>query len=222
MRVISQLAAVLASVLRLVKLNRHEEALEEIQTSSKQLLGMDLRLLTTLSDAEFIRLLSLGDRFDVEKCVVIAELLKILGDVRHEQGEEEEGVRARLTALSMFLELSRQEAGTLPREYYETVESIIKTLTPAGIPAGLNKKLFGYYESLGRFDKAENVLFEIAEEDGSFVEDGLKFYERLRTKSDEELECGNLPRSEIDSSVQDLARRRETSRGKHGSVSAEE
>ena len=205
---INQLAYVLASVLRLMKLKQYDEAAEEVQTSSKQLLGMDLRLLTTLSDTEFVRLLSLGDRFDVEKCVVIGELLKILGDVRHEQGREEEGVRMRLTALSMFLELARQDAGTLPREYYDSVESILMTLRPVEITARLKGKLFGYYELLGRFDKAENMLFEIIEEDDSFVEEGMKFYERLRTKSDEELEHGNLPRSEIEASVQDLVRRR--------------
>ena len=208
MRIISQLAAVLASVLRLMKLNRHEEALEEIQTSSKQLLGMDLRLLTTLSDVEFVRLLSLGERFDVEKCVAIAELLRILGDVRDNQGKEEEGSAARLTALSLFLELSHQEAGTLPKEYYETVENIISMLTPAGLPARLNRKLFTYYESLGKYDKAEDALFRAVEEDAGFVEAGIKFYERLRRKSDEELERGNLPRNEIESSVLDLSRRR--------------
>jgi hypothetical protein len=211
MRIISQLAAVLASVLRLMKLNRHEEALEEIQTSSKQLLGMDLRLLSTLSDAEFIRLLSLGERFDVEKCVAIAELLRIVGDVRADQGKEEEGSRARLTALSLFLELSQQETGSLPQEYHETVENIIRMLTPAGMPARINKKLFSYYESLGKFAKAEDALFRVVEEDPTFVEAGIKFYERLRLKSDKELELGGLPRNEIDSSVQDLSRRRRPS-----------
>jgi hypothetical protein len=208
LRMINQLAYVLASVLRLTKLKQFDEAVEEVQASSKQLLGMDLRLLTTLSDAEFVRLLSLGDRFDLEKCVVIAELLRILGDVRSEQGEEEQGARARLTALSMFLELSRQEAGTLPGEYYEKVEGIIKLLAPVGISTRLKKKLFAYYESVGKFDKAENALFEIVEDDVPFAEEGMKFYERLRMKTDEELSGGNLPRAEIESSITDLARPR--------------
>jgi len=64
---IHQLAHVLAKVLGLSQLERYDDALEEVQLSSRQLLGMDLRLLTTLSDTEFVRLLSLGDRFDVEK-----------------------------------------------------------------------------------------------------------------------------------------------------------
>jgi len=205
---IHQLANVLAAVLRLTKVKQYDAAAEEVQTTAKQLLGMDLRMLTTLSDTEFIHLLSVGERFDVEKCVVIAGLLKILGDVRHEQAEEEEAMRVRLTALSMFLELSCREAGALPKEYYEEVESIIKTLEPAGIPARLYKKLFGYYELQGRFDKAENILFELVAEDVSFVEDGMKFYERLQMKDDEELQRGNLPRIEIESSVRELARRK--------------
>ena len=93
LRMINQLASVVAAVLRLRKVKQYDAAVEEVRTSAKQLLGMDLRLLTTLSDTELIRLLSLGERFDVEKCVVVAELLTILGDVHHEQAEEEDGVR---------------------------------------------------------------------------------------------------------------------------------
>lgn len=207
LRMIHQLANVLAAVLRLTKVKQYDAAAEEVQATAKQLLGMDLRMLTTLSDAEFIRLLSVGERFDVEKCVVIAGLLKILGDVRHEQAEEEEARRVRLTAVSMFLELSRREAGALPREYHEEVEKLIETLLPFGIPIEFNKKLFGYYESVGRFDKAENILFDIVEEEVSFIEDGMKFYDRLRTKSNEELERGNLLRNEIEASVADLLKR---------------
>src|SRR5512137_2186340 len=87
MRMIHQLAQVVAKVLHLSQVKEHDAALEEIQASSRQLLGMDLRLLTTLSDAEFIRLLSLGDRFDVEKCVVAAELLRLTGEVKNHRGD---------------------------------------------------------------------------------------------------------------------------------------
>jgi hypothetical protein len=206
LRMINQLATVLASVLKLTKVKQYDDALEEVQASSKQLLGMDLQLLSTLTDVEHIGLLSLGERFNLEKCVVIAELLKSVGDIRCEQGRGAEGYRSRLTALSLFLELSYQEAGVLPREYYKEVEKLIDAMSAHGIPLELKKKLFGYYESVGRFDKAENTLFEIVKEDASFVEEGMRFYDRLRKKSDEELEQGNLPRKEIDRSVRDLSK----------------
>ncbi len=156
------------------------------------LLGMDLRLLTTLTDEEFIRLLSLGDRFDVEKCVVTGELLRLVGSVKELEGDQGEQHHCYSTSLSLFLELLMRESGVLPREYYEEIELLIGKISTYKIPVGLQAKLFRYYEAVGRFDKAENVLFEVVEYDASFITEGLKFYGRLSTKGDEELERGNL------------------------------
>jgi hypothetical protein len=204
LRMINQLAYVLASVLKQMKLKRFDEALEEIQASSKQLLGMDLRLLTTLSDTEFIRLLSLGERFDVEKCVVIGELLKAVGDVREQQGREDDAFPLRSTALSLLLELSGEEYGTLPQEYYAEVTALMQKLASAELPLRMKKKVFRYYEKMGKFDKAEDVLFEIVDEDVTFADEGTAYYDRLRAKTDEQLRQGNLPREELEDSMADL------------------
>lgn len=204
LRMIHQLAQVLAKVMRLSEVKRYDEALEEIQLSSRQLLGMDLRLLTSLSDAEFVRLMSLGDRFDVEKCVVAAELLRLVGEVRDLQGDEGERYHCFTTSLSLFLELLRRESGTLPKEYFDEVQLLVERLSAYELSRDLQVKLFRYHEAVGRFDAAENVLFDLVEEDAAFVAEGLKFYERLRAKSDEELMRGNLPREEVEASSKEL------------------
>jgi hypothetical protein len=207
MRMIHQLAQVLAKVMGLSEIQRYDEALEEIQLSSKQLLGMDLRFLTTLSDEEFVRLLSLGERFDVEKCVVIGELLRLVGEVKEREGDEGERFHCYVTSLSLFLELLIRDSGVLPKEYFDKIESLIGKTSSYELPVGLKTKMFRYYEAVGQFDAAENKLFEIVEQDPQFVEEGMKFYGRLRTKSEEELVRGNLPRDEVEASIKDLEKR---------------
>ena len=204
LRMIQQLAEVLARVLKLSEVKRFDEALEEIQLSSKQLLGMDLRLLTTLSDSEFIRLLSVGDRFDVEKCVVVAELLRLAGEVKSVEGDEAEQYHCTVTSLSLFLELLLRESETLPKEYFDKIELLIGDVSVYDLTGELQQKLFRYYEAVGRYDAAENILFDLVEHDRTFVAEGVRFYERLRAKRDEELEKGNLPRDEIEASMKDL------------------
>jgi len=204
LRMIQQLAEVLARVLKLSEVKRFDEALEEIQLSSKQLLGMDLRLLTTLSDSEFIRLLSVGDRFDVEKCVVVAELLRLAGEVKSVEGDEAEQYHCTVTSLSLFLELLLRESETLPKEYFDKIELLIGDVSVYDLTGELQQKLFRYYEAVGRYDAAENILFDLVEHDRTFVAEGVRFYERLRAKRDEELEQGNLPRDEIEASMKDL------------------
>jgi hypothetical protein len=207
MRMIHQLAQVIAKVLQLSEVKQHAGALEEIQLSSKQLLGMDLRMLTSLSDAEFIRLLSLGERFEVEKCVVAAELLRLVGEVRERQADEQGTYNSYTTSLSLFLELLFRESEVLPKEYFAEIDLLIGKLSSYELSSELLQKLFRFYGIVRRYDIAENVLFELVERDPGFGSDGVKFYERLRTKSDEDLERGNLPRNEIDTGLAELLRK---------------
>ena len=207
MRMIHQLAHLIAKVLKLNDLKLYEEASEEIQLSSKQLLGMDLRMLTSLSDTEFIRLLSLGERFDVEKCVVAAELLRLLGDVGERQADEDRKYHCYTTSLSLFLELLFRESETLPKEYFDEIDVLVKKLSSYEVPSDLLKKLFRFYGIVHRYDSAENALFDLVQRDPGFSTEGVKFYERLKTRSDEELKQGNLPRNEVVAGLEELLRK---------------
>jgi len=208
LRMIHQLAQVIAKVLKLNEVQQYTEALEEIQLSSKQLLGMDLRLITSLSDTEFIRFFSLGERFDVEKCVVTAKLLLLIGDVRERQSEENEKYHSYATSLSLLLELLFRESETLPKEYFDEIDVLIGKLSSYELPPTLQQKLFRFYGIVGRYDIAENVLFDLVQNNPAFGAEGVKFYERLRTKSDEELERGNLPRKEIEAGLAELLKKK--------------
>ncbi len=204
MRMIHQLAQVIAKVLKINEAKQYDNALEEIQLSSKQLLGMDLRLLTSLSETEFIRLLSLGERFDVEKCVVTAELLRLIGEVREQQADENGSYCSYTTSLSLFLELLFRESEALPKAYFDEIDVLISKLSTYELSSDLLQKLFRFYGIVGRYDVAENVLFDLVQRDPGFGAEGVKFYERLRMKSDKELEQGNLPRNEIEAGLAEL------------------
>lgn len=207
LRMIHQLAQVLARVLKLNEAKCYDESLEEINASSRRLIGMDIRMLTSLSDTEFIRLLGLGDRFDLEKCVVAAELLRMVGEVKLAQGDEASTYECRVASLSLFLELLRHETGTLPKEYSDSVERLVKELSVYELSLALRQRIFQYYEYAGRFDLAENVLVEILQQEPGLVSEGVKFYTRLQAKSDEDLSKGNLPRNEVEEGLNNLKRR---------------
>ncbi len=207
LRMIHQLAQVVAKVLKLSEVKDYTAALEEVQRSSKQLLGMDLRLLTTLSDSELIRLLSLGERFDVEKCVVAAELLRLIGEVKERQGDENGKYDSYSTSLSLFLELLFRESERLPKEYFDKMDMVIGKLSSYELPLDVLRRLFRFYGIVHRFDVAEDVLFDLVEREPGFGVEGVRFYERLRTRSDEELERGNLPRSEVEAGLVELLKK---------------
>jgi hypothetical protein len=207
LRMIHQLAQVIARVLMLSEAKQHGDAIEEIQLSSKQLLGMDLRLLTSLSDTEIVRLLSLGERFEVEKCVVTAELLRLIGEVRERQADENGKYQSYTTSLSLFLELLFRESETLPKEYFDEIDMLIGKLSTYELSPALQRKLFRFYDIVGKYGTAEDVLFDLVQRDPEGGADGVRFYERLRMKSDQELERGNLPRNELESGLAEFLRR---------------
>jgi hypothetical protein len=71
--------------------------------------------------------------------------------------------------------------------------------------------LMEHYERTGQFGKAEDALFAIL--DGDVDNDlalnfGISFYERLLGKSDAQLTDGNLPRNEVEASLQELRDRK--------------
>jgi hypothetical protein len=67
--------------------------------------------------------------------------------------------------------------------------------------------LVACYETLGRFDKAENALFELMALDLRFYETGLLFYQRLLARNDKELIQGKLPRPEVEEGEREFKRR---------------
>ncbi|MGA7160728.1 MAG: DUF6483 family protein [Bacteroidota bacterium] len=86
----------------------------------------------------------------------------------------------------------------------EAIDFAAGKLKGADIPVHLNKKLFHFYESTGEYAKAEDVLFEIIRKEPSFSENAIRYYERLKEKSDEELSRGNISRKEIEKGLIEL------------------
>jgi hypothetical protein len=66
------------------------------------------------------------------------------------------------------------------------------------MPAHIKFKLFQYYELVGVYGKAEDILYELIEMKYSdILAEAKSFYLRLLDKSDQELIDGHLPREEV-------------------------
>jgi hypothetical protein len=67
-----------------------------------------------------------------------------------------------------------------------------------------------YHEQAGRFDRAEDALFELLRVSRNAPESadlGEGFYQRLLVLSDEALALGGLPRPEVEAGLAELRRR---------------
>lgn len=84
------------------------------------------------------------------------------------------------------------------------VDRVIEKLREYELPDDLERRLISYFEHTGRYDRSEDLIFEMVEKDPAFVDEGIAFYERLMAKTDSDLENGRLPRSEVEDALHEL------------------
>ncbi len=199
MRMVEQLAQVLMKIIFNKENKNYEEAIKQINTAFKGLLGFDIKVIQSLSDQEIIQLLKIGENFELEKCLFIAKLLKEEAEISELKKEEKSKyLMTYQKSLSLFLEVIIHNENPELEDWAKDIESILNKIKEYESPSHLKFKIFQYYELTGQYADAENILFELLEAGYSnIIPIGEAFYSRLKNKSDEELNKGNLPRIEL-------------------------
>ena len=69
----------------------------------------------------------------------------------------------------------------------------------------LNFKIIDYYEFSGQYSKAEDLIFELIENNNKDIIDrSVSFYKKLLHRTDAELESGNLSREEVNDALDEI------------------
>jgi hypothetical protein len=206
MRLIEQLGIALAQIILHKGREEYDEAEALISRTAQKLLGFDIGLLRQLSDEAIVQLLRRPNTADVGLYLVAAELLAEQGDIDERRGWADGGYDCHHKALSLFLEAHAGAPEGWSDEYAWKVSLLLGRLADYPLPPALNRKLFSYLELQGDYGQAENILFRLAEAgDPRASEAGAGFYDRLREKTDEELEQGGLPRDEMEEGAEEFA-----------------
>jgi tetratricopeptide (TPR) repeat protein len=231
MRQIELAAQALARILTLAKGGKRDEAIGLFDEAYKPIAGVSGKVVATLDEEQLLTLLTSGSAPDPRRLTVAIELLVTEADLRAEAGEEQQaaGHYRRALGLTAYLagHLGRLPDGDLPRKLADRAGML--ALTPAQ-----RLHLARLHEALGQYGDAEDVLFELLDDDPAArasgsrasrasgsgasrasgsrddttaIDHGIAFYQRLLAKDDAELEAGNLPRDEVRSALAELLRR---------------
>jgi tetratricopeptide (TPR) repeat protein len=207
MRQIELAAQALARVLALAKGGKRDEAIGLFDEAYKPIAGVSGKVVATLDEEQLLTLLTSGSAPDPRRLTVAIELLVTEADLRAEAGEEQQAAAhyRRALGLTAYLagHLGRLPDGDLPRKLADRAGML--ALTPAQ-----RLHLARLHEALGQYGDAEDVLFEVLDDDPeatAAIDHGIAFYQRLLAKDDAELEAGNLPRDEVRSALAELLRR---------------
>lgn len=209
-RMLQQMTVVFTRIIGLKENKRYDEALGATGEELKKRIGITPKLIDALAWDEIINLITTNEPQPSGKCLTVAGLLKEEGDIYRLQGEFEKGYERHLKSLYILL-FANERYGVHLLEIDRLIEQMMPSLSEYELPRDAKRMLFGYYETAGKYAKAENILFELVNEPEQkrqdVIQEGMAFYERLLQKNDEELEKGGLPQAEIMDGLQELQKK---------------
>ena len=198
-RAVEQMAKTVVTVTTLKERAQFDEALSEVNRAYRANTGSGREIIHLLPSEQLIDLLGSSGVVDAEKCLLIAELLRVETEVL-EARDGEAPPALLLKSLDLLLEALLAEDTLLP-DYAARVEFLEKALEDYSLPPSTERRLFEFYALQGAYAEAEDWLFRLLEGSGSDPEllaRGRRFYGALLAQSDELLEQGGLPRNEVE------------------------
>lgn len=202
MRMTEMLTAVIAKVMFNKEIKNYEEAEKEIETAAKTIVGLDLRIINILNPQDIIQLMKTSDLY-AGRCLVSAELLKEYADVHELNGKDNSSII--LKSLNLYIEAILSKELPEPEKYYSKINELISLIDESDLKDDLNFKIIDYYEFSGQYSKAEDMIFELIENNNKDIIDrSVSFYKKLLHRTDEELESGNLSREEVNDALDEI------------------
>lgn len=204
MRMVQMLAVALAKVVFNKELKQYDAAMQEIDAAAKGLLGMNGELLLSFSEHQLFELFRSENQRD--KLLAASELLREASEVFREQGRGQEGFLQGMKAFGLFMELLSIEPDYLKVTSADKYGGLVQYLEQYELPLPLEQKRCRYYEIIGRYDAAAQVVEEFADHDASLRDAGAAFYERMLRKPDIELNAGGLSKQQAEEGLARLRR----------------
>ncbi len=200
MRMIPQLSGVLARVAELRAGGKPDEALDEIGDAYGRFAGLNPSLVHVLGDEDLVALLRARGGLDPQRTYALAELLREEAEIYAEGGRLDEALPRDRKALRLYLEvLPELEDAPSPPDL-AGLDAVVARLAASDIPRAAQALLLRHYEVAGRYDQAEDLLFDLLDADDApeTAELARAFYARLLALPDAALRAGNLPREEVE------------------------
>jgi len=198
MRIVHQLSQALTQVLFRKRAEEYDEALLELQRTGQLFLDLDPGVLHTVTYEDLYNALTERDLARVEAASLVAELFRQQGEIFARQGLPDAAAHSAHLALRLYLHLFVTHDELRTPDYVARIDGLLEEVDPYALPRDAQHALFQYYDALGRFAKAEDILFILAcVPEAALYEEGLAFYNRLRSTSYKRLQQGGLSFPEI-------------------------
>jgi hypothetical protein len=215
LRMFEEMSRVLAQVIYHRQIKDYQAAHDLIDEQLKQTFGVSLSFINSLSDETLLAMLTTMGTLNVDKCWLVAILLKASGEIYEDEQDENNSYYNYLRACNLLLETLYEQHQTKSIGPIAEIEDLLGKLEDYELPLRTRQLLFWYFEHTSRYGKAQEMLFDILEaEEGNEIENieeveemlerGEAFYARLLGKSEAELKTVGFSRAEINEGLAQL------------------
>ena len=203
-KLVQELSGVLLRVFSLKARREYAEALREIDEALERYLDLKPDAAAPEKLDNILLLCGREEGPTSEKVILLADIFYEQGEILALHEGPEVARRSFLVALGLYLESARH--GFVSLDLLKKVDALVQRMADAQLPVPVLRRLMVYLEDRGLYATAEDTLYEWLEQDPQNARpEGLVFYDRLLTKSDEDLARGNLPRTEVEEGRSKLA-----------------
>ncbi len=203
-RMIDVLTKVLARLVFLKQGKDFEEAFKEIDQVTKELFGFDRLLINSISDSQLIKMIGNNESLLAPNCYLLGVLFKEEADIYELQSFSKKSLEKYERSLNLFVEGLKNSPILIEPSQLSKIDNVVEKIEDQEINIRTEESLFFYYEFTGKFDKAEDIIFDLIDFNSQYKLDGISFYKRLLEKSDNDLIKGNLPRQEVEEGIEIL------------------
>ena len=207
LRIAEDIGRALAQVLYNQPKQNYQGAHDFIDEQFRQMLGMGAGFVHTAPEETLLAVLTSMGELDIEKCWLLATLLKADGEAYEAQENENESYYSYLKALNLYLAVLTGEREPRRLDPVAEVEGLLYKLASYELPVRTKTLLFRYYEQTGNFASAESTLQELLEVDPDnqeIIENGRDFYRRLLRLDQASLAAGGLTRDGVEDGLMKL------------------
>lgn len=197
----------LKKIEKLKTCKKYGEALDSIDSVLKDVFRLSVKFFNSLSDENILDMVNTNDILDTDRCIIIAKLLKEEADIFEAQGRLNESFSIYLKSLYLYIKAFKNQNDAELLTYLSDIDLILEKVVEFKLPNNQLNEIIDYYTEIACYDKAENFLYELLDENNyspETIEKGIYFYNELLKKDPEDLEKGNLPFEEVKSGLEHL------------------
>lgn len=206
---IKKFSEVIHGILTMIENGEYEKALELIDGAFKDFFRLGSKFFNALTEENLLDMAKTSSIMDVDKCIIMAKLLLEEANVYEKLYGKNESFYLYTKSLYLYAEAYEyvEEESELDR-YFADIDPLISKVDRYELDPKLQKQLIRYFVKKGAYDKADDALYNLMEDKG-FEEEPKEYaseiYKALLSRTDAELEKGNMTREEILESLEALS-----------------